>query len=96
MAGQAPGTLPWEEPPSDRSQAILEATKQVAAILKRAGHHFALVGSVAVYAHCGSGALQHDADFCVLPEDAETVAGSLRSAGLTIRVPPDVLRGAPL
>ncbi|MET9089995.1 hypothetical protein ABZX77_50505 [Streptomyces sp. NPDC004237] len=75
--------------PPDRSQAILEAAKQVGAILKRAGHKFALAGSVAVYAHGGSGTLQHDADFCVLPEEAEAVAGSLRSAGLTVRVPPE-------
>ncbi|MFJ3804593.1 hypothetical protein ACIPSJ_51060 [Streptomyces sp. NPDC090088] len=69
--------------------SILEAAKQVGATLKRAGHKFALAGSVAVYAHGGSGTLQHDADFCVLPEEAEAVAGSLRSAGLTVRVPPE-------
>ncbi|MEU2777304.1 hypothetical protein ABZ646_31500 [Streptomyces sp. NPDC007162] len=80
----APGRLP-----PDRSQAILEATKQVGAILKRAGHKFALAGSVAVYAHGGTNTLQHDTDFCVLPEDAEAVARSLRSAGLTVRVPPE-------
>ncbi|MET8450870.1 hypothetical protein [Streptomyces sp. NPDC005209] len=75
--------------PLDRSQAILEATKQVGAILKRAGHKFALAGSVAVYAHGAAGRLQHDADFCVLPEDAEAVAASLTEAGLTVRVPPE-------
>ncbi|MFE4961704.1 hypothetical protein [Streptomyces sp. NPDC056660] len=89
LAGQEPEPPTREEPPPDRSQAILEAAKQVGAILKRAGHRFALAGSVAVYAHGGSGTLQHDADFCVLPEDAEAVAGSLRSAGLTVRVPPE-------
>ncbi|MFC9636697.1 hypothetical protein ACFTY8_47925 [Streptomyces mirabilis] len=88
LAGQEPEPPTREEPPPDRSQAIL-ATKQVGAVLKRAGHRFALAGSVAVYAHGGSGTLQHDADFCVLPEDAEAVAGSLRSAGLTVRVPPE-------
>lgn len=87
---QAPGPEPTPgRLPPDRSQAILEATKQVAAILKRAGHKFALAGSVAVYAHGGTGTLQHDTDFCVLPEDAEAVAGSLRAAGLTVRVPPE-------
>ncbi|MEU0965955.1 hypothetical protein ABZ357_11200 [Streptomyces sp. NPDC005917] len=89
VPGQDPQTAARGQFPPDRSQAILEATKQVGAILKRAGHKFALAGSVAVYAHGGSGTLQHDADFCVLPEDAEAVAGSLRSAGLTVRVPPE-------
>ncbi|MFF1478927.1 hypothetical protein ACFVYD_15350 [Streptomyces sp. NPDC058301] len=75
--------------PRDRSQAILEAAKQVGAILKRAGHKFALAGSVAVYAHGGSGRLQHDADFCVLPDEADAVAASLREAGLPVRLPPE-------
>ncbi|MFK8906165.1 hypothetical protein [Streptomyces sp. YS-3] len=78
-----------QELPRDRSQAILEAAKQVGAILKRAGHKFALAGSVAVYAHGGSGRLQHDADFCVLPEEADAVAASLRAAGLAVRLPPE-------
>jgi hypothetical protein len=89
VAGRDPEPPSQEQLPPDRSQAILEAAKQVGAILKRAGHRFALAGSVAVYAHGGSGTLQHDADFCVLPEDAEAVAGSLRSAGLAVRVPPE-------
>ena len=97
-AARAPGLRvadPEPEPPApeqlppDRTQAILEAAKQVGAIHKRAGHKFALVGSVAVYAHGGGGRLRHDADFCVLPEEAEAVAGSLRSAGLAVRVPPE-------
>ncbi|MDT0464104.1 BON domain-containing protein [Streptomyces gibsoniae] len=70
--------------PADHSQAILEATKRVGALLKREGHMFALAGSVAVYAHGGSGHLQHDADFCVRPEDAEAVAATLHGAGLTV------------
>ncbi|MEU6553849.1 hypothetical protein ABZ915_26765 [Streptomyces sp. NPDC046915] len=77
------------ELPQDRSQAILEAAKRVGAVLKRKGHTFALAGSVAVYAHGGSRHLQHDADFCILPEDAEAVAATLREAGLGVRVPPE-------
>ncbi|MEU1073007.1 MULTISPECIES: hypothetical protein [unclassified Streptomyces] len=84
----APGS-DEQELPRDRSQAILEAAKQVGAILKRAGHRFALAGSVAVYAHGGSGRLQHDADFCVLPEEADAVAATLRAAGLAVRLPPE-------
>ncbi|MFG2359903.1 hypothetical protein [Streptomyces sp. NPDC048521] len=75
--------------PQDRSQAILEAAKQIGALLKRASHPFALAGSVAVYAHGGSRYLQHDADFCVLPEDADAVAATLREAGLAVRIPPE-------
>lgn len=77
------------ELPPDLNQAILEATKQVAAILKRGGHAFALAGSVAVYAHGGAGNLQHDADFCVRPEDAEAVAATLEEAGLPVFAPPE-------
>ncbi|MET8772000.1 hypothetical protein [Streptomyces sp. NPDC004658] len=75
--------------PHDRSQAILEAAKEIGALLKRAGHPFALAGSVAVYAHGGSRYLQHDADFAILPDDAEAVAATLREAGLPVRTPPE-------
>ncbi|WP_328420491.1 hypothetical protein [Streptomyces sp. NBC_00443] len=82
-------SLNSQELPHDRSQAILEAAKQVGALLKRNGHRFALAGSVAVYAHGGSGHLQHDADFCVLRSDADAVARTLAEAGLTVRMPPE-------
>ncbi|MGA4845882.1 nucleotidyltransferase family protein [Streptomyces sp. G5(2025)] len=75
--------------PPDLNQAILEATKQVAAVLKRNDHDFALAGSVAVYAHGGTGNLQHDADFCIKPEDAEAVAATLEEAGLAVYAPPE-------
>ncbi|KES03932.1 hypothetical protein BU52_27840 [Streptomyces toyocaensis] len=75
--------------PRDRNQAILEAAKQVGAVLKRGGHPFALAGSVAVRAHGGSGNLQHDVDFCVRPEDAEAVAATLAEAGMTVYTPPE-------
>ncbi|CAM5706029.1 Nucleotidyltransferase family protein OS=Streptomyces alboniger OX=132473 GN=CP975_28800 PE=4 SV=1 [Streptomyces alboniger] len=80
---------PVEELPPDLNQAILEAAKQVGALLKRNGHDFALAGSVAVYAHGGAGNLQHDADFCIKPEDAEQVAATLAEAGLTVYQPPE-------
>ena len=73
--------------PPDRHQAILEATKQVASVLKQAGHDFALAGSVAVYAHGGTGNLQHDVDFCIRPEDADAVAATLGEAGLAVYAP---------
>ncbi|EMF28592.1 nucleotidyltransferase family protein [Streptomyces pseudogriseolus] len=103
LASEAPGEAPpldvRAEPPigpadeadlpRDRNQAILEAAKQVGAVLKRGGHLFALAGSVAVHAHGGSGNLQHDVDFCVRPEDAGPVAATLRDAGLTVYSPPE-------
>ncbi|MEV7194867.1 nucleotidyltransferase family protein [Streptomyces sp. NPDC093510] len=88
-AGGSPHEAPAEELPPDLHQAILEAAKQVAAILKRRDHDFALAGSVAVYAHGGTGNLQHDADFCIRPEDAQAVAASLEEAGLTVYAPPE-------
>jgi len=78
-----------DELPPDRNQAILEATKQVAAVLKRHHHEFALAGSVAVYAHGGTGNLQHDTDFCIRREDADAVAATLEEAGLTVYTPPE-------
>lgn len=80
---------PAEELPPDLNQAILEAAKQVGSVLKRGGHDFALAGSVAVYAHGGTGNLQHDADFCIKPEDADAVAATLTDAGLTVYAPPE-------
>ncbi|MCX5522359.1 nucleotidyltransferase family protein [Streptomyces bobili] len=78
-----------EDLPLDRNQAILQATKQVGSILKRRGHLFALAGSVAVYAHGGTQNLQHDVDFAIRPEDAESVAETLREAGLVVYEPPE-------
>ncbi|MEV7794653.1 nucleotidyltransferase family protein [Streptomyces sp. NPDC087512] len=81
--------VPHEELPVDRNQAILQAAKQVGAILKKEEHPFALAGSVAVYAHGGTQNLQHDVDFCIRPEDADAVAGTLREAGLEVYTPPE-------
>ncbi|MEV4232447.1 hypothetical protein AB0J81_36350 [Streptomyces bobili] len=84
-----PDDVPAEELPLDRNQAILQATKQVGSILKRKGHLFGLAGSVAVYAHGGTQNLQHDVDFAIRPEDAESVAATLREAGLVVYEPPE-------
>lgn len=78
----------WPLPP-DRSQAILEATKHVAATLKSGGHSFALAGSVAAYAHGVPVSLQHDADFCILREDAAVVTEALENADVEVRTPPE-------
>jgi hypothetical protein len=78
-----------EDLPADRNQAILQAAKQVGALLKKTGLPFALAGSVAVYAHGGTQNLQHDVDFCIRPQDADAVAGALTEAGLTVYTPPE-------
>ncbi|MFH0520771.1 hypothetical protein ACHBTE_26790 [Streptomyces sp. M41] len=88
-SSREPGALDEQEPPLDRSQAILEAAKQIGALLKAKGHGFALAGSVAVYAHGGSRHLQHDADFCIRRFDAQDVTQTLTEAGLTVRTPPE-------
>ncbi|GGP94564.1 nucleotidyltransferase family protein [Streptomyces roseolilacinus] len=85
-----PGEVAGGPPlPPDRTQAILEATKQVAGILKAGGHRFALAGSVAAYAHGVPASLQHDTDFAVLREDEETVTRELQNAGIRVRKPPE-------
>ncbi|MDN3296079.1 nucleotidyltransferase family protein [Streptomyces ficellus] len=82
--GPAGGSLP-----PDRTQSILEATKQVAGLLKAAGHPFALAGSVAAYAHGVPASLQHDTDFAILREDAEAITRDLENAGIQVRFPPE-------
>ncbi|MEU4258759.1 nucleotidyltransferase family protein [Streptomyces fradiae] len=85
-----PGEVAGGPPlPPDRTQAILEATKQVAGILKAGGHRFALAGSVAAYAHGVPASLQHDTDFAVLREDEQAVTEALQSAGIRVRKPPE-------
>ncbi|MEV4941552.1 nucleotidyltransferase family protein [Streptomyces zaomyceticus] len=75
--------------PPDHTQAILETTKEVGAVLKASGRPFALVGSVAAYAHGIPVRLQHDTDFAVRREDAEVVTGALRERGIRIVDPPE-------
>ncbi|MEW2402864.1 hypothetical protein [Streptomyces sp. NPDC046862] len=89
--GASPGDLaePADVLPPNRTPAILEAAKEVAGLLKAGGHRFALAGGVAVYAHGGPGTLQHDVDFCVLPEDTEAVTATLAAAGLEVFEPPE-------
>jgi hypothetical protein len=77
------------ELPTDRTQPILDAAKQVGSLLKAANHRFALAGGVAAYAHGVPLSLHHDVDFCVIREDAEAVAATLRKEGLQVFAPPE-------
>ncbi|MFB7512305.1 nucleotidyltransferase family protein [Streptomyces sp. NPDC056144] len=97
LTADAPGPAPRAAPrsahrrdlPPDHTQAILETTKEVGAVLKESGCPFALVGSVATYAHGIPVRLQHDTDFAVLREDAEAVVEALRTRGVRIVDPPE-------
>ncbi|MFB7454131.1 nucleotidyltransferase family protein [Streptomyces sp. NPDC056194] len=75
--------------PPDHTQAILETTKEVGAVLKASGRPFALVGSVAAYAHGIPVRLQHDTDFALMREDSDVVTESLREHGVQIVEPPE-------
>ncbi|MET9699896.1 nucleotidyltransferase family protein [Streptomyces sp. NPDC006529] len=75
--------------PKDHTQAILETTKLVAALLKRSGLPFALAGSVAAFAHGLPARFQHDTDFCVRPEDAEAAVKALEAGGIEMRRAPE-------
>ncbi|MFD3543226.1 nucleotidyltransferase family protein [Streptomyces sp. NPDC058662] len=75
--------------PRDHTQAILETTKRVAALLKASGRPFALAGSVAAFAHGLPARFQHDTDFCVRPEDADAVVEALEAGGIEMRRAPE-------
>ncbi|MGW0391266.1 nucleotidyltransferase family protein [Streptomyces sp. NPDC003042] len=75
--------------PKDHTQAILETTKHVAVLLKQSGQPFALAGSVAAFAHGLPARFQHDTDFCVRPEDADTAIKALESGGIEMRRAPE-------
>ncbi|MFI6144860.1 nucleotidyltransferase family protein [Streptomyces sp. NPDC051109] len=75
--------------PKDHTQAILETTKHVAALLKRTGKPFALAGSVAAFAHGLPARFQHDTDFCIRPEDADTAIKALEAGGIDMRRAPE-------
>lgn len=83
-------TAPNDGPlPKDHTQAILETTKHVAALLKGSGLPFALAGSVAAFAHGLPAGFQHDTDFCVRPEDADLAIKALEDGGITMRRAPE-------
>ncbi|MFG2989377.1 nucleotidyltransferase family protein [Streptomyces sp. NPDC048257] len=82
-------TGPGGSLPHDHTQAILETTKRVAALLKASGQPFALAGSVAAFAHGVPARFQHDTDFCVRPEDADVVVKALEDGGIAMRRAPE-------
>ncbi|WP_404962052.1 nucleotidyltransferase family protein [Streptomyces sp. 147326] len=75
--------------PQDHTQAILETTKRVAALLKASEQPFALAGSVAAFAHGVPAHFQHDTDFCVRPEDSEAAIKALEDGDIAMRRAPE-------
>ncbi|MFG2748980.1 nucleotidyltransferase family protein [Streptomyces xanthophaeus] len=88
-AGEMDGPALGGRLPRDHTQAILETTKRVAALLKETGRPFALAGSVAAFAHGLPARFQHDTDFCVRPQDAEAVIEALEAGGIEMRRAPE-------
>ncbi|WP_327250835.1 nucleotidyltransferase family protein [Streptomyces sp. NBC_01244] len=87
--GLSPPAPPGAPLPEDHTQAILETTKHVAALLKQTGRPFALAGSVAAFAHGLPARFQHDTDFCVRPEDADAAIEALEGGGIDMRRAPE-------
>ncbi|MFD9519231.1 nucleotidyltransferase family protein [Streptomyces sp. NPDC059979] len=83
--GLSPPNVPDGGLPSDHTQAILEVTKRVAALLKQSGQPFALAGSVAAFAHGVPARFQHDTDFCLRREDADAAIQALEEGGIAMR-----------
>ncbi|TDU74290.1 putative nucleotidyltransferase-like protein [Streptomyces sp. KS 21] len=86
---ETPGSPGGGRLPRDHTQAILETTKHVAALLKTTGKPFALAGSVAAFAHGLPARFQHDTDFCVRPEDSGVVIEALEEGGIAMRRAPE-------
>ncbi|BFV60217.1 nucleotidyltransferase family protein [Kitasatospora sp. CMC57] len=85
----APGEPAAGQDATDPGQDVLEATKQVAHLLKAQDRSFALAGGVAAYAHGVPRRSPHDTDFCVLREDVDAITETLTSAGLRVWRPPE-------
>ncbi|WP_338498639.1 nucleotidyltransferase family protein [Streptomyces sp. SJL17-4] len=88
-ATSAAGGQSAQDLPPDHTQAILEVTKAIAAVLKASDYPFALVGSVAAHAYGIPVRLQHDTDFAVRREDADKITDLLREHGVEIVDPPE-------
>ncbi|MET9639114.1 nucleotidyltransferase family protein [Streptomyces virginiae] len=81
----SPPTMTDGRLPEDHTQAILQVTKRVAALLKQSGQPFALAGSVAAFAHGVPARFQHDTDFCMRREDADAAIEALEAGGIEMR-----------
>jgi predicted nucleotidyltransferase len=67
---------------------LLEAMRQAAGVLKEAGVPFVLGGGLACWAR-GGPKTEHDVDFLLRPEDAESAREALAAAGMRTERPPE-------
>ncbi|MDZ5661553.1 nucleotidyltransferase [Nocardioides sp. S-58] len=72
----------------ESQEALREALKRVAVVLKEAGVPFALTGGYAVWARGGPESV-HDVDFLVAAEDAAQAAEALEERGVEVVQPPE-------
>ena len=79
--------MPVPQPPESQD-ALREALKRVAVVLKEGGVPFALTGGYAVWARGGPESV-HDVDFLVAAEDAERAAEVLEAGGVEVVHPPE-------
>jgi predicted nucleotidyltransferase len=69
-------------------EALLEAMKRAAGVLRDAGIPFVLGGGLACWAR-GAPKTEHDVDFLVRPADAERAQTALAQAGMRAENPPE-------
>ena len=69
-------------------ERLLDAMKNAAAVLQRAGVPFLLGGGLACWAR-GAPKTEHDVDFLVRPKDAERARGALAESGMRTEDPPE-------
>jgi predicted nucleotidyltransferase len=69
-------------------EALLEAMKKAAGVLRDAGVPFVLGGGLACWAR-GAPKTEHDVDFLVRPADAERAQTALAQAGMRTENPPE-------
>jgi hypothetical protein len=69
-------------------EALLQALKKAASVLKSADIPFVLAGSYAVYAHGGASS-DHDVDFLIKEEDVGRTLEAMADAGLKTERPPE-------
>ncbi len=74
--------------PEPTFEELIDAMKTGAGALQRSEIPFVLGGGLAVWARGGPKS-EHDVDFMVTPEDAETALEALEAAGLRTEKPPE-------
>ncbi len=74
--------------PAFQSEMILQSMKRAAGALREAGVPFALAGGLAAWAR-GGPPTEHDIDFLVKPQDAQSGLAALAAAGMRTELPPE-------